>query len=302
MHGTAQRAVEPQRTQGFDHSSQVLFTGALEEECLRVFGSRHQPDRHAGDDAQIRLRKEAVKHRTDTPAVDLCGFGMRKAAESRFDALSGRQDHLETADVGEMVAIRCVPEASLHGVADQAALGTGAGRVHPQMRLPGGQEFKKLALADARFDRYVSEILIEVDDAVHAAQIQQSAIVGRRNPRAVAPVLAAADGIKRDAVAVGDADARLYFFPAAGPQDRRDRPGRTQTSRCRHREDHPRDVITHSRPSIRIHSRRANCINLPRYQLNLKLNRILTRSHAAGATASGPRSGHTGNRTQMLDK
>src|SRR5579863_777321 len=116
----------------------------------------------------------------------------RKAREARFNHGSLGKHHFESAAMREMIAIRGVAEAALHSVANQAALRTGAGGIHPKVRPTLFQESVELRLRDARLDGDISQFFVEIDDPVHAAEVQQYTTIGGGHPRAIAPVFAAA--------------------------------------------------------------------------------------------------------------
>ena len=67
--------------------------------------------------------------------------------------------------------------------------------------------FKKVGQHPLRhtwLHRHDAELGIEVHDALHAAEIDDHAAVARWQCRAIAPVVAGADGIDGDAMRIGD--------------------------------------------------------------------------------------------------
>src|SRR5689334_13902802 len=119
----------------------------------------HQPDRHARDDAQIRLEEEAVERGTAAPFVYRSSLAVGKAAEARLDTLARRQHNLEATGERGMFAIWRVAEAALERVADNAAIGTRAGGIHPQAGTLRPKKLVQLPLRNTGLDRDVRQRL-----------------------------------------------------------------------------------------------------------------------------------------------
>ena len=221
MHVAAERSVQPQRPERVDDRREPGLVAAHEEERLEMLRRRHQPHRHPGDDAEVRLREQAVEGRPDAPAAERRRTGARKPAESRFEALAVRQHHLVPARIRAVVAHGRVAEAALEGVADHAAIGAGARGVHPEPGTALLEVGVQLALGHTGLDRHVGQLLVERDDAVHAAEIDEHA-VARGNARPVAPVLAGAERVERHAVPVRYPDDLLNVIPIPRAENRKD--------------------------------------------------------------------------------
>src|SRR5438045_9700092 len=98
-------------------------------------------------------------------------LGRRKARETGLDHLAIRQHYLKAAGMGEVVAIWRVAEAALHGIADQTAPWTRAGRVHPQLGLALLQKREQLLLRDTRFHHHRGQFFITLPIPLPSAQV-----------------------------------------------------------------------------------------------------------------------------------
>ena len=199
-------------------SGEPVLAIGHEEEGLKVLGLRHEPHRHACDDAEVRLREQPVNGGPDSPPAERAGPRRREPRETRIDAVAGRQHDLEAADVRAVIAHGRVAEPSLERVADDAAIGARAGRVHPEPRTSISEKREELPLCHAGLERDVRQRLVEIQDAVQTAQVEQHPI-RHRNPGAVSPVLARAERIDRDSKPVRDSDDALDFVPVARAHD-----------------------------------------------------------------------------------
>ena len=219
MRGAANGAVQTQGAQGIDQGAQCRGIFAAEVVCLEVFGRGHEPHGHAGNHAKIGLREQAVEHRSDAPAVDRRGMRTGKAGESGFDGFSGREHDLQAAGMGEMVAIGRVAEAPLDGVSDEAGLGAGTGCIHPEPRPLLLQECIQLFLRDPRLQGDVGQFLVEIEDPVHAAQVEHDRATRNRDTGPVSPILAGTNGIDRNPKAIGHAKTLPHFGSIGGTND-----------------------------------------------------------------------------------
>src|SRR3954469_14072858 len=104
-----------------------------------------------------------------------------------------------------MVAIGRMTESPLHHIADEAAIRTGSGGIHPQARAAILKKLEQLTLCHARFNGHIGEFFVEVHDTVHPAEVDNDVCVARGHARSIAPVFAAAYGIYRDPKMIGDA-------------------------------------------------------------------------------------------------
>ena len=111
--------------------------------------------------------------------------------------------------------------------------------------------------ADARLDHRVAELLVDLEHAVHPAQVDDDRAADARRRAAVAVVLADPRDPERHAVLVGDPDDRLDLLdasPAGRPRQPRSRP-----SPCARRDPG-------TRPCPRRQGGRARLRRLPRRQ------------------------------------
>ena len=125
-----------------------------------------------------------------------------------------RKHHLEPAEVARVQAIGRVADAVIERVADDRAPGV-AGHGHPERRLFALQVLVKIEEADARLEHAIAQRGIELQDAVHAAEVEHDRSRHARRIRTVPEVLAARGRPERGLVLIGEAHDGLHLFHAA---------------------------------------------------------------------------------------
>ena len=186
------------------------------------FRLREQVKPHLRDHAEVALGEQAVDVRAETVAVFAPGVGAGQGAHAGAHQLAVRQDHFHAAVRNEMVAIGAprIADAMIERVADHAA----------PARVRAVDEHLQVAVLDvavqvevghARLDDGVVALVVDLDDAVHALEIEHDAAGEVGCGTAVAEVAAGRDRIDRDAIAVRRAHDRLDFIHVV----RRDRGG-----------------------------------------------------------------------------
>jgi hypothetical protein len=83
----------------------------------------------------------------------------------------------------------------------------------------------KLAKRHAGLDPHVPEPLLEFENALQAAEVENGIAIACRHARAETPVAAAADRVERDAISAGDAYTGGNLIDAAGAEHRDYAPG-----------------------------------------------------------------------------
>ena len=187
---------------------------------------REEPDAHLRHDAEVRLGE----HRVVLRAVAVLGQLRRLAVGHRahpgaHDVAVGQHD-LQAALDGEVVAVRRVPDAAFHRVADDAAPRE-VGHVEPELRVVLAQVPGQVEEADARLDQRVAEGLVDFEYPVHPAQVEHDGAGHARRGGAEAEILAARDRRERDAELGGGLDDVLDVLHRA----RQERGGRSEVLR-----------------------------------------------------------------------
>jgi hypothetical protein len=80
----------------------------------------------------------------------------------------------------------------------------------------------ELSLRDAGFYRYIGQVLVEINNLIHAPEIEQDAGVGHGNARSVASIFPGADRIDSDSKLVCDAQAFLNLAAGSWTENRSD--------------------------------------------------------------------------------
>ena len=104
-------------------------------------------------------------------------------------------DH--AADPGEALVARA---AALEDIAEDAGVRPGGGRVQPPGRTGRAQVLGELTLRDPRLDDGIPQFLVDGDDPVQGAQVEDDLARGDRAGVAPTPILAAADRVQRHSV------------------------------------------------------------------------------------------------------
>ncbi|MCY1356934.1 hypothetical protein D9M69_434010 [compost metagenome] len=105
--------------------------------------------------------------------------------------------------------------AAIDGVAEHAAPAR-VGHIDPQPDVVFLQVAVHIEVADSWFHHAVGLLLVDLEDAVHALEVEHHrARVGWRRT-AIAEVLAGGNGVHGNLEAVGDAHQRLHFLGGGG--------------------------------------------------------------------------------------
>jgi hypothetical protein len=120
------------------------------------------------------------------------------------------------------VAARSRALPAVERVSDEAAVRRAARDGREETRLPLGEERVRLTERDARLHGHRAEALVEVHDAVEAAEVEERSAGAHGHARAETPAEPAADGMDRRAVDVRGAHAGLHLGEGARPHDRGD--------------------------------------------------------------------------------
>ena len=174
---------------------------------------RQQPYAHAGDDAEIRLREQAVEDRAEAVfrrvPVHQAVVVERSVAGAHHLAIA--KHDLHAAGKAEMIEIGRVAGALVERVAEHAALRRPRGHVEHQLVAAPHQLVIHRLVAHARLDHGEAEPLVDLEDAVHPVAEIDHDLSGARSGTAAEPdIVAGADRIERHAMRVGAAHDRLH--------------------------------------------------------------------------------------------
>ena len=87
--GASNRSGESKAAEDFDKRTELGLMVAAEEKGFKMGGSGHEPDGHAGDDAEVGLRKETIEKRADPPTIERTGDRSGETAVASFDNIAG---------------------------------------------------------------------------------------------------------------------------------------------------------------------------------------------------------------------
>ena len=190
-----------------------MSSSSLEGDHVRAVagGFRHQPDAHLRDDTEVRLRKDAVHVRTEAVLEQLPGVVARHRAHAGSHDVAAGQHDFHAALHHEVIAIRRVTHSMIQRIAHHAAPAR-VRHVEPQFEAVRLDVVVEVEVADARLDQRVAELLVHLEDAVHAAHVEHDGARQHRRRAAVREVLAARDRPQRNAGSVCGLDDRLHLL------------------------------------------------------------------------------------------
>ncbi|CAM5240094.1 hypothetical protein RLIN73S_03267 [Rhodanobacter lindaniclasticus] len=134
-----------------------------------VFWLGHHPEAHLGDDAEVRLREQAVDVGAVAVLVVRPALGARHGGHARAHQLTVRQHHLHAA-VGAVVVAVGVPgvaDAVVQRVAQRTAPAR-VGDVHHHLELVILDVLVQIEVGHAGFDHAEVALVVDLDDLVHA--------------------------------------------------------------------------------------------------------------------------------------
>jgi hypothetical protein len=172
-----------------DHEGSIVIEDAVER------------DTQLRDDGVVRLDEDPGEIGADA-----------SREVTRVEALSVSEDALNTRDLLSLVAPRCSAETALEGVAHQARIAAGAGDVHEEGDVSLGEVLAELPLGNSGLHVREAQLGVDVDDLVHATEIDEQVVLRHREPLAVADVLGGAVGVENEAMAVGQLHDRLHLL------------------------------------------------------------------------------------------
>ena len=171
----------------------------------------HEPDAHLGDDAEVRLREDAIHVRAEPVLEQLPGIVARHRAHTGPHDLSIRKNDLHATLHHEVIAIRCVTHAVVERISHDAAP-AGIRDVEPQFQPAPPDVVVQVEVTDARLDEGVAEFFVHLQDAVHPVEIDNDGAGQDRGGPAIGEILAAGDRPQRDTKLAGDLDDLLHLL------------------------------------------------------------------------------------------
>jgi hypothetical protein len=171
------------------------------------------------------LGEDPVHPRPDTELELLPGLSARQRAHAgSYNVAVGEHD-LHAAVGVEVVAIERhrVAAAVVERVADDAAPSR-IGHVDPELVTPFLDVTAQVEIADARLDETRRISLADVQNPVHALEIEHDAAGIRGRRASVSQISAGRDRIDRDLELIRDFDDLLYLFYAVGRDRSRSHP------------------------------------------------------------------------------
>jgi hypothetical protein len=202
-----------EKIQNIDERNQVLVLRHAHGAGEIGVGLRHEPEAHLRDDAEVRLREQSVDPRTRAELVLLPRLRVRHGAHAGAQQLAVREYHLHAAVRIEVIAElrHRVAAAVIERVADQAAP-TRVRAVHPNVELVLLDVAIEIEVAHARLDERRRVLLADLEDAVHALQVEHDAPREIRSRAAVTQVLTGRDRVERNPVGVRGAHDRPHLL------------------------------------------------------------------------------------------
>src|SRR5271169_2279247 len=115
----------------------------------------------------------------------------------------------------KVVAHRCATASAINSVADQAAP-AGIGRINPYFQALILNMFVQIKIANSRFDQRVVVLFVDLENPVHALQIEDDAASEQRRRPAVSKILSGGNRPEGNFKSVGDSYDLLHLLDAVG--------------------------------------------------------------------------------------
>jgi len=200
---------------GADEGHEVCFEGDIDFDGGVGLRGGSKVDAELGDNAEVGLEEEPIEAGTKAAFVEGERFVVCHGAGAGPEELSGRKDYLHAALRLGVLAVGSVAEATIEGVAEDGSPANGGN---------GGPEMEALALnlvieieeGNAGLDDGIAVFAIDLDDAIHAVQIQNHGSLDDGTGASISQIPAAGDGPQRNLVCVGEPDNFLDLFSGFG--------------------------------------------------------------------------------------
>ena len=150
---------------------------------------RHQLHAQPDHDAEVGLHEQLIEHRAEAPLVDMPAGVVGHGSHAGSKQLPVGEHDLHSAGGRELGAVGHVGEAVLERVAYDAAPAQIWDRRHQPMAAVT-QRRAEIEPLHARLDHGVAELLVDLEDAVHPAQVHHHRALHSRRAAAVAVVAA----------------------------------------------------------------------------------------------------------------
>ena len=124
-------------------------------------------------------------------------------------------DHLKPAQVARVQAIGRIADAVVERISEHRAPAITRNR-HPQGRLFTGQMLIKIKETDARLNHTIAKLWINLENLIHATEIEHNRARHAGSSLPIAQVFTAADRPKRRLKLVGEPHDGLHLF--SGPR------------------------------------------------------------------------------------
>ncbi len=184
------RLVELQRAQRVDHRDEVVVARERDLARPEALGLGHEPEAQLRDDPVVGLHEQAVQRRAEAALVDVPRAPVADRTHPGAYQVAVGQQHLQAADGGRVLAVRRLAEAALERVADDAAPSQ-TGCRHPQRVAALAQVRVEIEERHAGLQQRVAEVVVDLEDPVHPAELDDHGAAHAWRGAAVAQVAAA---------------------------------------------------------------------------------------------------------------
>src|SRR5271170_4541488 len=111
----------------------------------------------------------------------------------------------------KVIAHRCATAAAIDGIADQAAP-SGIGGINPYFQILVLNIFVQIEITDAGFNQRVVVLYVDLENSVHALQIEDHAASEQRRRSAISEILAGGNRPEGNFESVGDSYDLLHLL------------------------------------------------------------------------------------------
>src|SRR3546814_597859 len=161
-----------ERAQYIEKFAKIVFVRHRDSKGLRCRGLGHEPEAELGHDAKIGLCEEPVDPGPVTKFEELPAGTLGHSTHPCPDTAAVGQHQLKPALHKIMIGIWGIAHAPLQKGARHRFVGL-TRAIDPELEPPLAYLFGELPKGDAWLDEAVSQVLIDLENLIHAAKIEQ---------------------------------------------------------------------------------------------------------------------------------
>lgn len=213
--GATDHASEPQLRREVNQGYEVLLAIHLHHGARERLRLRHEPVSCAGDYAEIRLGKQSVEMCPEAVLHAVRQTRLIHGAHTGAQQVAIREYYLKAAQTLEVISLKGVTAAVLQRIGDHAAPPR-RWHCHPELQALPLNMAVQIKKAHARLQDRVGLFLIDLDNAVHALEIERDHVRAHWRGATKTEVLAGGNHPEWNVMLVADPHKLLHFLCILG--------------------------------------------------------------------------------------